>query len=126
VLEIGIATLTEWEIQFLRDFANRGHRELTTRQAEKLLEIRDSIEMVKEIGRSRFSVRILLAKCHEARSDLNEDDEEFILKTREKNLTMIRRRDGGRLLRCAFQLNLIAHESIQNFLPVRPSWLQIV
>jgi hypothetical protein len=96
----------EWEAEFLEARTScRG--ELTTRQSEKLLEIRDDLVMMTEVGYGNYSVRILLDKCHMARLDLDEADEVWIVKVREKHPTMIRRRDAGRLMRCARQLNLI-------------------
>jgi hypothetical protein len=70
VLGIGINAdlLTEWEIEFLEP-KTHCREELTTRQGEKLLEIRDNIEMVDKVGYG-FSVRILFNKCHMARRDL--------------------------------------------------------
>jgi hypothetical protein len=55
----------------LRDFR------LTSRQAETLFEIRDTATLHRDI--KGVSVTNLIARCYEARLDLGEDDEEFIL-----------------------------------------------
>ena len=88
----------------------RGHGsdELTTRQAEKLLQIRDDAAFMTEfLG---FSVRLLLKGCWEGRLDLSEADEEWIGRMRERRQDAIERRYIGRLLRCARELNLIEEE----------------
>jgi hypothetical protein len=48
------ADLTEWEIKFLDSISgDRTGGEFTTRQSEKLLQIRDDSEYVSEIGHAR-------------------------------------------------------------------------
>src|ERR1700687_3164087 len=64
LLKLPNAELTEWEIKFLESISSdRTSEEFTTRQAEKLMQIRDDYEEVSEIGYDRLSVRILIADC---------------------------------------------------------------
>ena len=79
--------------------------EMSTRQSEKLLEIRDGVQRISEYR--RFSVSILIEKVHVARFDLAEDDEEWIVAVRGRGITAILRRDAARLLRLAHELDLI-------------------
>jgi hypothetical protein len=97
--------LTEWETTFLESMSLRIHDDFTTRQGEKLLEIRDAAQEIESIH--KFSVKSLMRGCHEARADLSEDDEEWIARLWERNRMTIKRRDSGRLLRCARQLSVI-------------------
>lgn len=100
--------LTEWEVAYLADVGVKSVNtiEFTTRQAEKLLEIRDNTQLVEKIGRD-FSVSKLIEGCYLARDDLTEDQEEWIAALRANGANAIRRRDAGKLLRCAYALNLI-------------------
>src|SRR5712672_603700 len=110
LLRLPNAELTEWEIKFLESISSdRTSEEFTTRQAEKLMEIRDDSEEVTEIGYARQSVKILIADCQPGHLDLNEDNEEWILRF-PKGKTSIRRKYIGRLLRCARDLNNIDDE----------------
>ena len=52
------------------------HARLTSRQAEKLFEIRDATVFHRHVD--GISVRNLITRCHEARLDLDEGDVEFI------------------------------------------------
>jgi len=109
LLSLSRADFTDWEIDFLQSTArHREEADLTTRQSEKLLQIRDDAEFITEFF--GFSVKILLKRCHGARLDLAEDDEEWILQRFEKNETSIKRKQIGRLIKCARILNLIEHE----------------
>jgi hypothetical protein len=102
-----IAELTDWEKDFLSSIDSQDEKEeFTTRQSEKLLQIRDDYESVTELL-GGFSVKIILRQCHEARLDLSEDDEEWIIERFEQSPTTIRRKHAGRLRRCARQLGLI-------------------
>src|SRR6516225_8184857 len=59
--------LTDWEKDFLEAIAGRdGKKEFTTRQSEKLLQIRDDYTSVSQLP-GGFSVRIVLEECKEAR-----------------------------------------------------------
>lgn len=99
--------LTEWESDFLEGVlrkpdASEGY---TLRQSEKLLEIRDGRIPIDTVR--GFSVVTLIRKCHEARADLPEEDDAWLTALVEAQASAIRRRDAGRLLRCAEQLLII-------------------
>jgi len=97
---------TDWEVDFLDSMiAPNGREELTTRQAEKLLEIRDGAEQITEFR--GLSIKILLQKCYEARLDLDEGDEQWIVALRNRSHTTVRRKHAGRLMACARRLYLI-------------------
>jgi hypothetical protein len=78
----------------------------TTRQIEKLLEVRDNLVFTTTVGQD-FSVKILLQRCVEARLDLSENDEQWVLARSKTDPVKIRRKDAGRLMRCARQLCLV-------------------
>lgn len=82
-----------------------GVEQFSTRQAEKLLQIRDDTQLVETID--SFSVAILLRKVHDARLDLSESDEEWIAALYEPGRNTIKRRNAGRLKALARTLNLI-------------------
>lgn len=121
---------TEWELTFLRDIAEQSAEvmtlsskerkefkfskdraeallalrdfRLTSLQAEKLFEIRDATELHRDID--GISVRNLINRCHEARLDLNEGDEEFIEGLWKRGVSELRRDHLSRLKRCSKQL----------------------
>lgn len=102
--------LTDWEKDFLDDVVGRrGKEEFTTRQSEKLLQIRDDYTSLSELP-GGFSVGIVLKECKEARLDLSEDDEQWISQSYERSPTTIRRKNAGRLMRCARKLHIIEQE----------------
>lgn len=102
-----IVPLRPWEIEFLTGIQSRTFLdELYTRQAEKVLEIRDAVELVSRTG-DGLSVSSLVHRCYEARLDLDEDDEEWIKAVYTFSRSSIRRRDLRQLLRCAYQLGVI-------------------
>jgi hypothetical protein len=110
LLRLPNGELTEWEIKFLESISSdRTSEEFTTRQAEKLMQIRDDSEYVFEIGYARLSVKILIADCQLGHLDLREDDEPWILAF-PKGTASIKRRYVGRLLRCARDLKNIDEE----------------
>lgn len=100
--------LTEWELAFLGEIGTRSVNtiEFTNRQSEKLLEIRDNVQKSDVVGRG-FNVGKLIAACYLARLDLSEDDEGWIVALWDEGASGVRRRDAGRLLRCARQLGII-------------------
>jgi hypothetical protein len=109
LLKLPRIDFTDWEIDFLESMARYyGADELTARQGEKLVQIRDDAEVISEFR--GFSVRLLLKGCWEARLDLSEADEEWIGEMRERCGHAIARRYVGRLMRCARELNLIEEE----------------
>lgn len=99
------AVLTDWEEPFLEKMAvHQG--ELSTRQAEKLLEIRDDNLWVGEIR--GFSVRLLLKACWEGRHDLHTtQDFDFIEKLKARGEDRARYREARHLLDCARDLHVI-------------------
>jgi hypothetical protein len=106
LLRIYPGELTEWETDFLQSITSYTELfEFTTRQAEKLLEIRDDAELVSQCR--GFSVAALIAQCHAARLDLSDADEQWIADLHRQGAGAIRRRQVGRLLGCARELNII-------------------
>lgn len=96
---------TEWERDFLEGLvAEYGSDALTTRQRQKLVELREGAEYVPTI--EGFDVASLIDKCWLGRLDLDyEDDIAFI--EQERGSTSIKRRHVGRLLRCCRKLGVI-------------------
>jgi hypothetical protein len=102
-----VSALTDWEKDFLESIAGAIEAdEYTTRQAEKLLEIRDDYTWDSKT-RDGFSVASILRECHEARCDLSQEDEEWIGQRLTEDRVAIRRKHLGRLARCARELHLI-------------------
>jgi hypothetical protein len=109
LLSLPASELSDWELDFLRSIRRLGNvEEFTTRQAEKLLQIRDDIQEVTEV--LTFSVELLLKRCFEARLDLSEADEEWVVGRFQTSPRKIRRKHVGRLMRCARELNLVEEE----------------
>jgi hypothetical protein len=110
LLSLPASEFSDWELEFLRSIQQlRNVEEFSTRQVEKLLQIRDDIQEVTEtLG---FSVRLLLKGCVDARLDLSESDEEWVLARSRVSSSSIRRKHVGRLMRCARELNLVEEES---------------
>jgi hypothetical protein len=93
---------TDWELDFL-DSISLQSKELSTRQAEKLLELRD--ESLRFTSASGFRFKNLIQECWPNRLDLdNEDDIEFIERLKETEGTELRKRQALRLRRCAVAL----------------------
>ena len=113
LLRLPNAELTEWEIKYLKSISDdQTGDEFTTRQAEKLMQIRDDSEEVSEIGYQRLSVRILVEDCKIAYLDLaalDEDKAEWI-RAIPAGTTKIKRRYVGQLLWCARMLKNIDDE----------------
>jgi hypothetical protein len=68
-----------------------------------LFEIRDDNELISSIG-GNIKVSNLIQRAYEARLDLDEGDEEWIVAIRNRGTTSLRRRLLGRLKRCCIQL----------------------
>lgn len=111
ILSTYSAGLDDWQALFLNSIVDEFKRakEFSLRQAETLYDIENRVTPITML-RDGFSVEILLKKCHEARADLSDSDEEFIARLRSRSLTHIRGSEAGRLLRCAHLLNLIDTE----------------
>jgi hypothetical protein len=123
----------EWELTFLRDMAERSAAiialspkerkdfkfsarqaearlalrdfRLTSRQAETLFEIRDTAILHRDIN--GVSVSNLIARCYEARLDLDEDDEKFIAGLWQRGATELRTPALMRLKRCSIQVEAL-------------------
>lgn len=103
LLKLPRVELTEWEIKFLESISSEHTtEEFTTRQAEKLMQIREDSEEVSEIG-PRLSVKILIEDCKLGYLDIaavDEDKAEWI-KAFPAGTSRIKRKYTGRLLNCA-------------------------
>ncbi|MEA2876811.1 MAG: hypothetical protein QOF14_2007 [Hyphomicrobiales bacterium] len=109
LLKIYPGELTKWEEAFLESISSYTELfEFTTRQSEKLLQVRDDLELVAEYR--GFSIPLLIKNVFDARLDLSEADEQWFLQIREKTQVSIRRKHLGRLMRCARELNIIEEE----------------
>ncbi len=89
---------TDWELDFLQSIGAR-QADLTTRQGEKLIELRD--EAVWYTTVEGFSLNALIERCHLVRDELTEHDADFIERLKTTSATRLRRKDARRLLRCA-------------------------
>jgi hypothetical protein len=93
LLNLG-AELTEWESIFVESICNEtATNEFTTRQSEKLLQIRDDYETITTFH--GFSVNALLDKYWLGRCDLSEGQEQKLQKMREQSHVSVRRKDAG-------------------------------
>ena len=95
---------TDWELDFLTSMAARQH-ELTTRQGEKLIELRDDAVWYTTLD--GLSLKALIDRCYLLRDELADPDAAFIERLKVENATRLRRKDAGRLLRCARDLGEI-------------------
>ncbi len=105
LLNLTDAEWSEWEVGFLEAMAGRTEA-LTTRQGEKLIELRDDAKTYKTFD--GFSVSRLVQSCWIARIDLAEDDEAFIDALKRQATTTLKRRPLMRLLRLARELGLLS------------------
>jgi hypothetical protein len=102
------ADWNDWEIDFLQHMGrHKGPDPITTRQGEKLLELRDDAEYYSSVR--GFSVQSLIKNCWLARDDLDNDDRKFIELLKETNYSSIsiKRRQLRKLLACARELGEI-------------------
>jgi hypothetical protein len=95
---------TDWELDFLDGIATR-RQDLTTRQGEKLIELRDEATWFTAVD--GFSLQALVDRCHLLRDELGEHDAGFIDRLKSSGATRFRRKDARRLLRCARTLGEI-------------------
>ena len=107
LLDLPHADWNDWEIDFLQHMArHKGPDPITTRQGEKLLELRDDAEYYSSVR--GFSVQSLIKNCWVARDDLDsEDDRKFIEQLKETSYSCIKRRRLRKLLACARKLGEI-------------------
>ena len=91
---------TDWELDFLQNMALRGSdNDITTRQAEKLVELKDASVWHEKV--EGFSLRLLIKSCNDMRHLLGENDEKFVVRLKNEGAVKLRRRDAARLIRCA-------------------------
>ena len=89
---------TDWELDFLENI--RGCRdELSTRQGEKLIELRDESAWYTSVD--GFSLKALIDRCFLCRDELREEDAAFIACLKEARATKLRRKEARRVIRCA-------------------------
>jgi hypothetical protein len=85
---------------------HRGPEPITTRQGEKLIELRDHSEYHSSV--QGFSVASLITDCWLARDDLKkEEDIKFIDNLKTSGASALRRRHLGKLLACARQVGAV-------------------
>ena len=89
---------TDWEIDFLASIGAR-REDLTTRQGEKLIELRDDAVWYTAID--GFSLKGLIDRCHLLRDELADHDASFIERLKADGAARLRRKDARRLLACA-------------------------
>jgi hypothetical protein len=95
---------TDWELDFLDSIGAR-QGDLTTRQGEKLIELRDEATWYTAVD--GFSLETLIDRSHLLRDELAEADAAFIERLEVSGATRLRRKDARRLLRCARTLDEI-------------------
>lgn len=96
---------TDWELDFLESMAGRAD-ELSYRQAEKLLELRDGA--VRHTHASGIRLSAMLETLWRQREDLDSDDDRaFLERLKLRGETALRRRDALRLRYCAIALGEI-------------------
>jgi hypothetical protein len=107
LLDLPRADWNDWEIDFLQHMArHKGPDSITTRQCEKLLELRDDAEYYSSVR--GFSVQSLIKNCWLVRDDLDSgDDRKFIEHLKETSGSCVKRRQLRKLLACARQLGEI-------------------
>jgi hypothetical protein len=106
LLKSDAAEWTDWEIDFLESMANRRSTDpISTRQREVLVELKNNASSHTKT-RDGQSVRALILRCWEARFDLDDEDEQFIVQLYESRATALKSRQLGRLQRCVNNLNI--------------------
>ena len=104
--------LNDWERNFLTGLINGNEmmggppERLSTRQAETLFEIRDTYELHSRLN-GGFSIPTLIQRIYEARLDLSENDEAWIVKLRDSGAVQPRRGQCGILRRLAIEIGAI-------------------
>jgi hypothetical protein len=107
LLELPHADWNDWEIDFLQHMArHKGPDPITTRQGEKLIELRDDAKYYSSVR--GFSVQSLIKNCWVARDDLShEEDKKFIEDLKVTSYLSVKRRQLRKLLACARELGEI-------------------
>jgi hypothetical protein len=102
LLTLTDAEWSDWEIDFLEGMSKHDY-ELSTRQAEKLVELHD--DAVRYTSASGFRFTTIIAACWRNRFDLESDEDiEFIERLKNNGEGELRRRDAMRLRQCAVEL----------------------
>jgi len=89
---------TEWELDFLETISG-WDRELSTRQGEKLLQLREAALWYDRVD--GFLLKSLIDACYVNRDELQDRDCEFIERLKLSGASKLQRRDASRVLRCA-------------------------
>lgn len=95
---------SDWELDFLHGMASRRH-DLTTRQGEKLIELRDDAVWYTAVD--GFCLKTLIDRCHLLGDELADHDAQLIERLKAEGATRLRRKDARRLLHCARNLGEI-------------------
>jgi hypothetical protein len=99
--------LNPWERKFCESLIAEPPERLSTRQAETLFEIRDQYEMHSTLY-GGFTVSTIVQRVYERRTTLcDETDEAWIAGLHDCGAISLRRRDIGRLRRCAIEVDVI-------------------
>jgi hypothetical protein len=98
------AAWTDWELDFLDSIAAR-RTGLTTRQGEKLIELRDAATWYSAVD--GFCLKTLIDRCYLLREELDEGNAGFIKHLTASAATRLRRKDARRVLACARTLGEI-------------------
>jgi hypothetical protein len=105
LLDLPDADWNDWEIDFLQHMArHKGPDPLTTRQGEKLIELRDDAEHYSSVH--GLSVQSLINNCWLARDDLSREEVKKFIEDL-KATTCVKRRQLRKLLACARELGEI-------------------
>src|SRR5262249_30105861 len=103
LLDLPHADWNDWELDFLQHMVRRRSEPITTRQGEKLLELRGDAEYYSSVH--GFCVQSLIERCWLARDDLkSEDNRKFIEQLKETDISCVKRRQLRKLLACAREL----------------------
>src|SRR5437660_7553858 len=97
LLELPHANWNDWETDFLQHMArHKGPDPITTRQGEKLIELRDDAKYYSSVH--GFSVQSLIKNCWVARDDLSrEEDKKFIEDLKMASYLSVKRRQLRKL-----------------------------
>jgi hypothetical protein len=103
LLDLSQADWNDWELDFLQHMVRRRSEPITTRQGEKLLELRDDVEYYSSVH--GFGVQSLIDNCWLARDGLkSEENRKFIEQLKETSISCVKRRHLRKLLACAREL----------------------
>jgi hypothetical protein len=120
LLKLSDIDWTNWELDFL-DAIRTRKEPLSTRQAEKLVELRDESVLYTKVD--GFALKSLISNCFLYRDEFNgEPDREFVERLKNSGKEALRKRDAMRLLRCARAIGEIEpHQGWTFVAPAMPS-----